>query len=458
MPEPIFCLSRDAALAENLQHHLSPRGTNRAVELLTSGERAAGRMRTESLSTAFVDFRAGHQVSGLTRLFDELETGRTGRMDLVALTDGSLPLELADRATLFAVHALQVPFPASGWNEVSRFVAAGGRINGSRRVPEKRTLQSGELSLTTYCPGMFGTLELLERIAPRDVTILLVGETGTGKSTLAQIVHSLSPRRDGPFHDVACGALPPDRIESELFGRVRGASTGAERDKIGRLEAAGRGTLLLDEIDVLGPREQVQLLRVIETGRFEPVGATETRASQARLIVASHVDLETCVESKPFRSDLYYRLNVLQFRLPALRERGIDVVPLTIRFVRECCREHGVEIARVGSDFLDCVQRHSWPGNLRELKNQIERAVLFNRSGTLRAADLAATVRRAESPPGTGAEHDRSLSLAERIAASERRILIEELHRHNQCRTSTAKSLGISRVGLYKKMRKHGIL
>jgi DNA-binding NtrC family response regulator len=458
MGDHVFVLSQDAQLTEGLKSRLSGETFHDEIQQYPQADHLNRRMASLPFSTVFVDFRTEFQAERLGRFFDELQAGRLGCVDLISVTGDTLPLEFAAEADLYAVRSLRLPFAQAEWNRVAQFILSGGRINGNRRLPEFRTLAAESLSFTSYEPRMCAMLELLARVAPRDVTLLLIGETGTGKTTLAQIIHNLSPRRDEPFHNVACGALPPDLIESDLFGHARGAFTGADRDKIGRFEAARRGTLLLDEIDVLGPKEQVKLLRVIETGQFEPVGTTQTRESQARLIVASNVDLETCVESRQFRSDLYFRLNVLQFVLPPLRDRSADIAPMTIRFIEECCRQHDIRIQAVGRDFLDCVKRYSWPGNVRELKNQIQRAVLFNEGGTLTAADLTDTVRQATQSGSPMLDNGRALTLAERVAHTERRILEEELQIHNQCRTTAARSLGISRVGLYKKMKKHGML
>jgi DNA-binding NtrC family response regulator len=177
-----------------------------------------------------------------------------------------------------------------------------------------------------------------------------------------------------------------------LFGHVRGAFTSADRSRTGRFEAAGRGTLLLDEIDALALKEQAKLLRVIETGEFEPVGSTETRISEARLVVASNLDLETLATQNKFRTDLYYRLNVLQFVQPPLRERPLDVVPMAMQFIGECSQRHNIGVTRVHREFLAAVKRYQWPGNIREMKNQLQRSVLFCDKGALSVDHLSPNI------------------------------------------------------------------
>ena len=332
----------------------------------------------------------------------------------------------------------------------------------SRRVPRLFGVQGEAISLRTYEPSFQPTLQQLMRIAAHNVTLLIIGETGTGKTTLAQLLHQSSPRRDHPFMHLACGALPKDLIESELFGHARGAFTGADRHKIGRFEAAGAGTLLLDEIDTLGPNEQAKLLKVIESGEYELVGSTETKVSQARLIVASNICLESMTQANKFRSDLYYRLNVLEFRLPPLRERPLDLIPLALQFIDESSREYGIPIHKIHHDFLEAIRCYPWPGNLRELKNHLRRAVLFCNDACLTINDLAPAVLKVQFQPTQETEvreqEPEAWRLADRVATSEREMLEQALRANSFRRTATARALGISRVGLYKKMKKHGIL
>lgn len=313
---------------------------------------------------------------------------------------------------------------------------------------------------------MLGDLEIA---AKHDVTILLIGETGAGKTFLSRLIHEVSPRRNEPFLTVACGALPADLIESELFGHVRGAFTSAHADKDGKFLAAGRGTILLDEIDVLGPEQQVKLLRVIESGEFEPVGSNATQRSQARLIVASNLDLQPLVQQGKFRPDLYYRLNMLKFELPPLRARKPDIIPLAQRFIAELAAKHNIQIKHVDDSLLTALYNYPWPGNVRELENVIQRAVIYCRDGVLTAQQLPSYILLGIAGPTNDAsvmlDHTHvvphapltSSALGKQIAFTERDIIEQALFKNNHSRTNTAKSLGISRVTLYNKMRKYGM-
>jgi transcriptional regulator with PAS, ATPase and Fis domain len=231
-------------------------------------------------------------------------------------------------------------------------------------------------TLAAHTPSLRSLVPQLALAAVHEVTALVTGETGTGKTFLARLIHDHSPRRRAPFFVVPCGALSASLIESELFGHARGAFTGADQAKAGKFTAAGRGTLLLDEIDAVGLAQQAKLLRILETGEFEPVGSNRTQQCQARIIAASNDNLEQAVAQGRFREDLYYRLNVMVFHLTPLRERKEDIAPLTRHLVDRFRLQFHRDVATISPQVVAALEEMPWPGNIRQLANVIQRAVL----------------------------------------------------------------------------------
>jgi DNA-binding NtrC family response regulator len=319
-------------------------------------------------------------------------------------------------------------------------------------------------------------MDQVRRIAPQDTTILLSGETGTGKTRLARVIHELSPRRDEPFLVVNCGALSSNLIESEMFGHVRGAFTGADKDRVGKFAEVGRGTLLLDEIDSLPLDVQAKLLRVVEDRIFEQVGSNKSQPVRARMIAACNRNLEQEAAGGRFRPDLYYRLNVVGFTLPPLRERVGAIAPLATRFLHEFATRFGWDSASIAPEALECLEVHQWPGNIRELRNVIERAVALSAGPEVRVDDLPDSLRAqvgwdsAEEPSGawpappaptrpTPAPADFGEStLAQIKRQAELSRITEALEKHHNNRLRAASELGISRMTLYKKLYKYGLM
>jgi DNA-binding NtrC family response regulator len=298
-------------------------------------------------------------------------------------------------------------------------------------------------------PAFREVLRLADQAAASDVSVLVLGETGTGKEGLARRVHELSPRRERAFVAVNCAALAPGLIESELFGHEKGAFTGAVAARKGRLELADGGTLFLDEVGEIPLETQVKLLRAIEQKCFERVGGTATLKSDFRLVAATHRDLSALVREGRFREDLYFRLAVFPLTLPPLRERGEDVVLLARHFLAR----RGVDPARLDASAAARLCAYTWPGNVRELMNVVERAVLLGRGGGL---DLDAALPPPLPGPlaGLGALEG---NLTERLEAVEKGMIADALRRCGGNQSQAAKLLGLERTTLQYKMKKHGL-
>jgi len=301
-------------------------------------------------------------------------------------------------------------------------------------------------------PASRHVLELADRVAPAGTTLLITGESGAGKDLLARYIHERGPRHDAPYQKIDCASLPPELVESELFGHERGAFTGADDAKRGRLELAGRGTLVLDEIAALGLPVQAKLLRVLEERRFEHLGGTDPLRMDARVIALTNANLQRAVDEHRFRADLFFRLNVVAIEVPPLRGRPADILPLASEILRRLGPVHGRPEARLDAEAESALTSYSWPGNVRELKNALERALVFAQQDVLGLENLPASIRAASTARGSVPAGLRSLEEIEKEAIA---ATLEATHYKI---TRAAEILGISRKTLLEKRKKYGLL
>jgi DNA-binding NtrC family response regulator len=304
-------------------------------------------------------------------------------------------------------------------------------------------------------PRMLKVFEMIGSVADTRATVLVTGESGTGKSMIARAIHRRSGRAKGPFVEVACGALPETLLESELFGHVAGAFTGAAGEKMGKFLQADGGTIFLDEIGTASPAMQVKLLRVLQELKFEQVGGTKTFSVDVRVVLATNEDLTRAVAEGRFRQDLYYRVNVINVELPPLRSRVSDIPTLAHSFLQQVREDTRREVTGFADDAMLTMERYHWPGNVRELQNVVERAVLLGKGSIITVADLPTEVRGSSGVVFTSAAGQKSLK--EALEGPERQIIRDVLESNGWNRNATADQLGINRTTLYKKMKRLGL-
>ena len=306
---------------------------------------------------------------------------------------------------------------------------------------------------------MLEVFHLVEKVADCDSTILITGETGTGKGLVARAIHQKSKRKNKPFISINCGAIPENLLESELFGHVRGAFTGATVSKSGKFELAHGGTIFLDEIGDMSPDLQVKVLKVLEEGEFEQVGGAKTIKVDVRILAATHRDLPAEVQNGAFREDLFYRLYVIPIGLPSLRERKSDIPYLAAYFMDMSNRKNNRELEGISEDGMQILLSYSWPGNVRELRNVVERLVVLKGSGKISAHDLPMELKSANgyrTPQGIEISDD-GICLNSAVTEFEKALILQSLEKTKWVKNKAAKLLQLNRTTLVEKIKRHRI-
>ncbi len=372
----------------------------------------------------------------------------------VVMISGQANIDMAVRATrLGAVDFLEKPL------STDKLLLTVDNVLKLRRLEEEnRQLRQrvGKHEIIWKSEAMRRVMAQVERVAASETRVCILGETGTGKELIARTVHAQSPRAAGPFVTLNCAAVPAELIESELFGHEKGAFTGAAQRHVGKFEQAQHGTLFLDEIGDMPPVMQTKLLRVLEESEIERVGGDRPVTVNVRAVVATHRNLEDLVKRGTFRQDLYHRIFVFPILLPPLRERLEDIPVLVEHFARQIADQNSWKTQAFAPEALAALKRYSWPGNVRELRNIVERLLLLS-GEQVDAAPVEATLPHQAATAGGSSSMPNTGSLADRVDAFEREVLLAELKHHSYRMTETAKALGLERSHLYKKCQALGI-
>ena len=445
----ILLVDDESAILDALQ--ILFRGEGFEVVVADSGPKALAALEDEHPDLVLTDIR----MPGAGGLEVLMEARRVDPEMPVILMTAQASLQTAVRAVNEgAYYYLQKPFAN---DELLAICRRAGEARELRR--ENKRLKT-EIQRAT---GDFGerpvgtarrfveVLELAETVSGTDSTVLLSGESGTGKEVLARYIHKRSARADGPFLSINCGALPESLLESELFGHVKGSFTGAVKDKEGLLVAAAGGTFFLDEIGEMSPATQVKLLRAIQEREVIPVGATKAESVDVRIVAATNRDLEEEINRGTFRSDLYYRLNVIQLHLPPLRERTEDIPILANHFLAGSANGEGVP--RLTEDAMQALVEYDWPGNVRELENALERAVVVSPSQEIAVDALPERVREAPTPRLAAQEAPQNPTME----VVERAYILWVLRSEGGNKSRAAEVLGIDPSTLYRKLNRYGI-
>jgi two-component system nitrogen regulation response regulator NtrX len=423
-----------------------------SVEAVASGEECLDRLTRSPVDLVVLDV----WLPGMDGLAT-LARMRERQVDCqVVLISGHGNIESAVRAIkMGAFDFVEKPLSLEKTVLVVRNALRQRRLEAENRALRARVDRTQAMVGESY--SMRQLREQVAMAAPTNGRVLIYGENGTGKELVARTIHALSRRRQAAFVEVNCAAIPEELIESELFGHVRGAFTGAVADRRGRFEAADGGTIFLDEIGDMSLKTQAKVLRVLQEHTMEPVGGTSTVKVDARVLAATNKDLQVEIRSGHFREDLYFRLNVIPIFVPPLRDRQEDILMLADHFMAEFAREYGRRLKTFDAEATLLVQRYPWPGNVRELRNVIERLMIMVPGDTISSADLSFLDLAGFSPPVGEPLASGKLTLHEARDRFERELILRTLSEQQGNMSRTAEVLGVERSNLYRKMRAFGV-
>jgi len=447
--EKILIVDDEESMVQFLSILLSKEGYE--VHVARSGKDALSKADEENYDVVVTDIKMPGEIDGL------------GVLTGIKRIDATIPVVIR---TAFASQKSAIEALNRGAYQYLEKSAKNDEIKlviknalAMRRVTSENVLLKRQLKRTDDAKEIIGhsdqiqrVLKLVEKVADSDSTILIVGESGTGKELIAKRIHYLSKRADGPFVSINCGALPKDLLESNLFGHVKGSFTGAVRDQEGLMAVAGGGSFFLDEVGETLPATQVKLLRALQEREIIPVGGTKPRKIDVRLIAATNADLERAVNENRFRADLFYRLNVIQIRLPSLRERKEDIEEMVEHFLKKLT--NGKEPKTLSKEARDSLLAYDWPGNVRELENVIERAVILSDDGVLTPEDLPERVLQGAKGRGSLVIDNPTMTLDE----LEREYIMKVLSFTGGQKKRASEILGINPSTLYRKLLSYGLL
>ncbi|MBA4030533.1 MAG: sigma-54-dependent Fis family transcriptional regulator [Planctomyces sp.] len=450
----LLVVDDDRQLAESMADYL--RSLGHRTETSFTARDAMARMKEFRFDIVICDVNLPDE-DGFAVL--EWATKAVPDTEIILLTGYGTIESAVDAIRLGAFDYLTKPVIDEELNfSIQRALGKREIVAENRQLKKQLNERFGLSNIVGHDYRMLKMYDIIESVADTRTTVLVLGESGTGKTLTARAIHQLSNRRDKPFVEVACGALPDTLLESELFGHVAGAFTGASHDRAGKFLQANGGTLFLDEIATASPSLQVKLLRVLQDREFEPVGGNKTHKVDVRLILATNVDLEEAVAKGEFRQDLYYRINVVTLMQPSLRERISDIPLLAEHYLKEFIAQTGKKVSGFSEQALQTMSRYRWPGNVRELVNVVERAVVLCKGSVIGINDLPDCMRREElALPGQATVVSLGSSLKTALASPEKQLIVDALESHGWNRQLTAEALGINRTTLYKKMKKYGI-